>query len=273
MLGELPQPDHRIEHLYTDESMNWGGSWTSTTILSGSSRPINQPWLAVSRSLTTTGIRAVVLYERQWSSSDGDILGLQASGIPPSGWTTFTLDNSIIDSRTPTVHTDARWQWCPGATATSASYFHAYFCTAPLSSYNNTFRVAVLRAPWTSPTSWGREYCPTTGYADYIAIPPPPAFNLGGLWEYWWQINGTTYKITPTAGATWWYGTLWVYKYSSTDYDLYFSVLTCALGEDEELAVGLGCCIFPNFPQSTHYPVGRYLRVRDVPISIRAFIS
>jgi len=255
--------NHRIEHLYTDESMNWGDFWTSTTILSGSSRPINQPWLAVSRSLTTAGTRAVVLYERQWSTSDGDILGLYASGIPPSGWTTFTLDASTIDNRTPTVHTDARWQWCPGATATSASHFHASFyhkcsnttphtyCTAPLSSYNNTFRVAVLRAPWSSPTSWGREYCPTTGYADYISIPPPPAFNLGGLWEPWWQINGVTYKVTPTAGATWWYGTLWVYRYSSTDYNLYFSVLTCALGGDDELAVGgwrVGCCIFPNFP-------------------------
>jgi hypothetical protein len=243
--------NHRIEHLYTDASMSWGGSWTSTTILSGSSYPINQPWLAVSRSLTTTGTRAVVLYERQWSSSDGDILGLYASGIPPSGWTTFTLDASTIDSRTPTVHTDARWQWCPGLTATSASYFHTSFyhkcsnttshtyCTAPLSSYNNTFRVAVLRAPWTSPTSWGREYCPNNGtYADYIATPPPPSFNNGGLWQNWWQINGTTYKVTPTAGATWWYGTLWVYQYSSTDFDLYFSVLNCALGEDDELAVG-----------------------------------
>jgi hypothetical protein len=242
--------DHRIEHLFTDASMVWGNSWTSTTILSGSTRPINQPWLAVSRSLSASATRAVVLYEHQWSATDGDIRGLHASGIPPSGWTNFNLDISSIDSRTPTVHTDARWQWCPGLTATSASHFHASFyhkcsnttshtyCTAPLSSYNNTFRVAVLRAPWSSPTSWGREYCPTTGYADYIAIPQPPAFNNGGLWENWWQINGVTYKVTPTAGATWWYGTLWVYQYSSTDWDLYFSVLTCALGEDEELAVG-----------------------------------
>jgi hypothetical protein len=117
--------DHRIEHLYTDLFGSWGGSWISTTILSGSTRPISQPWLAVSRSLTTTGTRAVVLYEHQWSATDGDIRGLHASGIPPSGWTAFILDNSTIDSRTPTVHTDARWQWCPGLTATSASHFHA----------------------------------------------------------------------------------------------------------------------------------------------------
>ncbi len=240
--------NHRIEHLYTDESMNWGGSWMSTTILSGSTRAINQPWLAVSRSLSTSATSNVVLYERQWSATDGDILGLRSTGIPPGSWSTFTLDNSTIDSRTPTVHTEARWQWCPGVTSTSASYFHASFyhkcsnttphtyCTAPPSSYNNTFRVAVLRASWSNPTSWGREYCGSLA-ADYIAIPEPPSFTNGGLWQYWWQINGVTYKITPTAGANWWYGTLWVYIYSPSDYDLYFTVLNCALGDDEELVV------------------------------------
>ena len=239
--------NHRIEHLYTDVSSGWGGSWTSTTILT-TSIPINQPWLAISRSLSASATANVVLYESQWSSTDGDIRGVYSNGIPPGSWTAFNVDITTIDSRTPTVHTEARWQWCPGVTSTSASYFHTAFyhqcsnttshiyCTAPLSSYNNTYRVAVLRAPWSNPTSWGREYCGSSA-ADYIAIPAPPSFINGGLWQYWWQINGTTYKVTPTAGANWWFGTLWVYIYSSTDYDLYFSVLSCALDSDDELAI------------------------------------
>lgn len=242
-----PCTDNRIEHLFTDASMSWGGSWTSTTVYT-TNRPVNQPWLSVSRSLTATGTRALILYERRWSSTDGDIHGLYATGIPPSGWTWFSLDNSSVDSRTPTVHTEARWQWCPGITSTSANEFHTAFyhrcpntfdgplCSEPYTVYNNTYRVAVMKALWTNPTSWGPEYCGTTR-ADTISTPPPPSFSGGGIWQNWWQINGTTYKITPSAFGEWWFGALWVYRYSSTDWDMYWTVLTCALGGDEELSV------------------------------------
>lgn len=238
---------NRIEHLFTDASMGWGGSWTSTTVYM-TSRPVNQPWLSVSRSLSASSTRSLILYERQWSSTDGDIHGLHATGIPPSGWSWFALDNSTVESRTPTVHTEARWQWCPGITSVTADEFHAAFyhkcpntwdgpfCSEPYTVYNNTFRVAVMKALWTSPTSWGPEYCGTTR-ADTISTPRPPSFSGGGFWQNWWQINGTTYKITPSAYGQWWFGALWVYRYSATDLDMYWTVLTCALGGDDELAV------------------------------------
>lgn len=243
-----PCTSNRIEHLFTDASMGWGGSWTSTTVYT-TTKPVNQPWLSVSRSLSAAGTRSLILYERQWSSTDGDIHGLYASGIPPSGWTWFSLDNSSVDSRTPTVHTEARWQWCPGVTSTSADEFHASFyhkcpntwdgplCSEPYTVYNNTFRVVVMKAPWSNPTTWGPEYCGTTP-ADTISTPPPPSFSGGGIWQNWWQLNGTTYKITPNAFGEWWFGALWVYRYSATDWDMYWTVLTCALGGDDELAVG-----------------------------------
>jgi hypothetical protein len=125
--------NHRIEHLFTDYTMTWGNSWTSTTVLTGYSYPINQPWLSVARRLTNSNMTHFIVFERQRSSTNGDILYLRASGIPPSGWTLGTIDTSGVDSRTPTVHTDARWQWCPGATTSSANYFHVaiyHRCTA-----------------------------------------------------------------------------------------------------------------------------------------------
>ncbi len=243
-----PCNDNRIEHLFTDASGGWGNTWTSTTIYTHA-YPINQPWLAVSRSLSTASTRSLVLFERQWSATDADIHGLYATGIPPLGWTWFSVDNSTVESRTPTVHTEARWQWCPGITATSADEFHAAFyhkcpntfdgplCSEPYTVYNNTFRVAVMKASWTSPTVWGPEYCGTIP-ADTISTPPPPSFSGGGLWQNWWQINGTTYKITPSAFGNWWFGALWVYNFSATDWDLYWTVLTCALAGDDELSVG-----------------------------------
>jgi hypothetical protein len=218
--------NHRIEHLFTDYTMNWGDSWTSTTVLSGYSRPINQPWLSVARRLTNSNMTHFIVFERQWSSTDGDILYLRASGIPPSGWTLDTIDASSVDSRTPTVHTDARWQWCPGATTSSANYFHVAFyhkcpntydgslCNAnPYTVYNNTFRVAVLRYNWDL-TSRGPEVCGSL-VADTIAIPPPPSYNRGGLWQNWWQINGTTFRTTSGVGSPWWFGAMWVYCYDA----------------------------------------------------------
>jgi len=225
--------NHRIEHLFTDYTMVWGNSWTTTTVLSGYSYPINQPWLSVARRLTNSNMTHFIVFERQWSSTDGDILYLRASGIPPSGWTLGTIDASTIDSRTPTVHTDARWQWCPGATTSSANYFHVAFyhkCTATAdpfcnaTGYNNTFRVAVLRYNWDL-TSRGPEVCGAL-VADTIAIPPPPSFSGGGLWQNWWQINGTTFRTTSGVGSPWWFGAMWVYRYSSTDYDVEWTILS-----------------------------------------------
>jgi len=217
-----PCPDNRIEHLFTDESMTWGNSWTTTTILAGATRPINQPWLSVSRRIDPTTTTSVVFYESQWSSTDGDILGLRASNIPPSGWTGFTLDFSTVDSRTPTVHTDARWQWCPGATASGAGYYHVAFyhkCTSSAdpfcnaTGYNNTFRVAVLRYNWDL-TSRSPEICGAL-VADTIAIPPPPSYSGGGMWRNWWQLNGTTFRTTSGVGSPWWFGAMWVYCYNA----------------------------------------------------------
>lgn len=214
--------NHRIEHLFTDYTMNWGGSWTSTTVLSGYQYPINQPWLSVARRLTNSNMTHFIVFERQWSSTDGDILYLSANGIPPSGWTLGTIDASTVESRTPTVHTDARWQWCPGATTSSANYFHVAFyhkCTATAdpfcnaTGYNNTFRVAVLRYNWDL-TSRGHEVCGAL-VADTIAIPPPPSYNRGGLWQNWWQINGTTFRTTQSLTSPWWFGAMWVYCYNA----------------------------------------------------------
>ncbi len=244
--------DHEIWHIYTDASQGWGNTWTTTQILDLYPNPINQPWLSVSRNLTNANMTHLVLFESQFSATDGDIRGLYGMGLPPASWSLFNVDYTAVDSRTPTVHTDARWQWCPGATTATASYFHTAFyhkcpntydgslCSEPYSSYNNTFRVAVMRAPWSSPTSWGPEYCVINlTYADTIAIPPPPAFDSGGVWQNWWQINGTTFRANPTTGAAWWFGALWVYKWSPTDYDLEWTILQCLLGSgDDDLAVG-----------------------------------
>ena len=248
-----PCTHNYITHLYTDDARGWGGSWVATDILSNYWKPINQPWLSVARTLNTSSMTHLVLFGSWWSSSDGDIRGIYGSGIPPSGWSSvFNVDFTTIDSRTPTVHTDARWQWCPGATTTTANYFHTAFyhkcpssydgrlCSASPSSYNNTFRVAVMRAPWSNPRSWGPEYCNRWGvYADTIAIPPPPSFSNGGLWQNWWQINGTTFRAHSTSGSSWWFGTFWVYKWSSSDYDIYWTLLRCAVGSgDDDLAAG-----------------------------------
>jgi hypothetical protein len=177
-----------------------------------------------------------LVFESQYSPTDGDIRYISATGIPPSGWSSVqNIDYTTVDSRTPTVHTDARWQWCPGATTSSANYFHVAFyhkcpntydgslCNAPYTSYNNTFRVAVLRYNWDL-TSRGPEVCGSL-VADTIAIPPPPSFNDGGLWQNWWQINGTTFRTTSGVGSPWWFGAMWVYRFSSTDYDMEWTIL------------------------------------------------
>ncbi len=219
--------DHRIEHLYTDVSMGWGNSWTSTTVLSGYTIPINQPWLSVARRLTTTNTTHFLVFESQYSATDGDIRYISASGIPPAGWSAVAnIDFTTVDSRTPTVHTDARWQWCPGATTNTANYFHVAFyhrcpntfdgslCNAsPFSVYNNTLRVAVLRYNWDL-TSRGPEICGNL-VADTIAIPPPPSYNAGGLWQNWWQLNGTTFRTRSGIGSPWWFGAMWVYCYNA----------------------------------------------------------
>ncbi len=245
--------DHEIWHIYTDASDGWGDSWTSTILINNYPHPINMPWLSVARTLSTSSMTHLILFESQYSSTDGDIRGIHASGLPPSGWSSvFNVDYTTIDSRTPTVHTDARWQWCPGAVTSTASYFHTAFyhkcpntydgrlCDEPPSSYNNTFRVVVMRAPWSSPTSWGPEYCAINlTYADTVAIPPPPSYSGGGLWQNWWQINGTTFRANPSTGAAWWFGALWVYNYSSTDWDVEWTILQCLLGNgDDDLSVG-----------------------------------
>ncbi|MEO0223906.1 MAG: T9SS type A sorting domain-containing protein [candidate division WOR-3 bacterium] len=217
--------DHRIEHLFTDAAGGWGSTWTSTTVLSGYAYPINQPWLSVARRLTNSNMTHFLVFESQFSSTDGDIRYIRASGIPPSGWSAVqNIDFSTVDSRTPTVHTDARWQWCPGATTSSANYFHVAFyhrcpntydgslCNAPYTSYNNTFRVAVLRYNWDL-TQSGPEICGNL-VADTIAIPPPPSYSGGGLWQNWWQINGTTFRTTQSLTSPWWFGAMWVYCYN-----------------------------------------------------------
>ncbi len=238
--------DHEIWHIYTDKNQGWGSTWTSTILINNYPYPINMPWLSVARTLSTSNMTHLILFESQFSSTDGDIRGIYASGLPPSGWSgIFNVDFTTIDSRTPTVHTDARWQHCPGAVTGTANYFHTAFyhkcpssydgrlCSEPPSSYNNTYRVAVMRAPWSSPTSWGPEYCTINAtYADTIAIPPPPSYSGGGLWENWWQINGTTFRANQSYGSAWWFGALWVYKYSPTDWDVEWTILQCLLGND-----------------------------------------
>ncbi|MEO0144671.1 MAG: T9SS type A sorting domain-containing protein [candidate division WOR-3 bacterium] len=229
--------DHRIEHLFTDAAGGWGSTWTSTTVLSGYAYPINQPWLSVARRLTNSNMTHFLVFESQFSSTDGDIRYIRASGIPPSGWSAVqNIDFSTVDSRTPTVHTDARWQWCPGATTNTANYFHVAFyhkcpntydgslCNEPYTSYNNTFRVAVLRYNWDL-TQMGPEICGSL-VADTIAIPPPPSYSGGGVWQNWWQINGTTFRTTTGVGSPWWFGVMWVYQYSSTDWDMEWTILS-----------------------------------------------
>ncbi len=248
-----PCSSNYITHLFTDAAGSWGGTWTATDALSNYWKPINQPWMSVARTLSTSAMTHLILFESRYSSTDGDIRGIYANGMPPGAWSSvFNVDYSAVDSRTPTVHTDARWQWCPGATTATASYFHTAFyhkcpntydgrlCSEPYTSYNNTYRVAVMRAPWSSPTSWGPEYCAINlTYADTIAIPPPPSYTNGGLWQNWWQINGTTFRANTSFGAAWWFGTLWVYRWSSTDLDLEWTILSCLLGNgDDDLSVG-----------------------------------
>ena len=248
-----PCDSNYITHLFTDASGGWGDTWTATDALADYWKPINQPWMSVARSLSTSSMTHLILFESRWSATDGDIRGIYASGIPPSGWSSiFNVDFTTIDSRTPTVHTDARWQWCPGATTLTANYFHTAFyhkcpssydgrlCNETPSSYNDTYRVAVMRAPWSSPTSWGPEYCVINlTYADTIAIPPPPSYSNGGVWQNWWQINGTTFRAHDASGAAWWFGALWVYQWSSSDFDLEWTILECLLGNgDEDLSTG-----------------------------------
>ncbi|MEO0202627.1 MAG: T9SS type A sorting domain-containing protein [candidate division WOR-3 bacterium] len=229
--------DHRIEHLYTDVNGGWGNTWTSTTVLSNYAYPINQPWLSVARRLTNDSTTHFLVFESQFSSTDGDIRYVRANGIPPSGWSNVqNIDYSTVDSRTPTVHTDARWQWCPGATTNTANYFHVAFyhkcpnnfdgslCNEPYTVYNNSFRVAVLRYNWNL-TQRGPEICGNL-IADTIAIPPPPNYSNGGIWQNWWQINGTTFRTTSGIGSPWWFGVMWVYRYSSTDWDVEWTILS-----------------------------------------------
>jgi len=248
-----PCSNNYITHLFTDASGSWGGTWAATDVLSGYWKPISQPWMSVARALTSSSMTHLILFESRYSSTDADIRGIHASGMPPGGWSSvFNVDYTTIDSRTPTVHTDARWQWCPGATTSTASYFHTAFyhkcpntydgrlCSEPYTSYNNTYRVAVMRAQWSSPESWGPEYCKVNlTYADTIAIPPPPSYSNGGLWQSWWQINGTTFRAHNTYGSAWWFGALWVYLWSSSDWDLEWTILSCLVGNgDDDLSVG-----------------------------------
>jgi len=241
--------DNEIWHIYTDASRGWGNSWVSTILINNYYYRINQPWMAIARTLNTSSMTHLILFESQFSSTDGDIMALHGNGLPPSGWFRYSVDYTSIDSRTPTVHTDARWQWCPGATTVTASKFHAAFyhkcpntydgrlCNESPSTYNNTFRVAVLTAPWNNAndrSDWGSEYCTINHrYADTIAIDPPPAFGNGGVWQNWWQINGTTFRATSGSRSAWWFGALWVYKWSSTDYDLEWSILDCLTGDSD----------------------------------------
>jgi len=243
--------DHEIWHIYTDRSGGWGTIWTSTILINNYPYPINQPWMSIARTLDAPSMTHLILFESQYSSTDGDIMALHTTGLPPGTWDSYALDYTTVDSRTPTVHSDARWQWCPGATTLTADHFHAAFyhkcpstydgtfCNETPSAYNNTYRVVVMRAPWESPEEWGPEYCTIDRtYADTVAIPPPPVFANGGIWQNWWQINGTTYRANTTSGAEWWFGALWLYEYSSSDWDVEWSVLTCLIGpgDDDELA-------------------------------------
>ncbi|MCS7244720.1 MAG: T9SS type A sorting domain-containing protein [candidate division WOR-3 bacterium] len=228
--------DHRITHLYTDINQGWGNTWTETNVLANYSYPINQPWLAVARRLTTTNTTHFLVFESQYSSTDGDIRYIRASGIPPGTWSAVqNIDYTTVDSRTPTVHTDARWQFCPGAASNTANFFHVAFyhrCQSIDNSlcndagYNNTFRVAVLRYNWDL-TQRGPEVCGNL-VADTIAIPPPPAYSNGGLWQNWWQINGTTFRTSYVQNAPWWFGTMWVYIYrqSPLDLDMMWTILS-----------------------------------------------
>ncbi len=241
----LSPTDNRIRYLYSDHTGFWGDVWYESDALSGYPHPISQPWLSIARSLNTSTMTHLILFESQNSPTDGDIKGIYAPSYPPSSWSAvFDVEASSVDSRSPTVHTDARWQHCPGAITSSANSFHTSFfhkcpntydgplCNEPPSVYNNTYRLAVLKAPWSSPTTWRNEAC-GSDEADTIAIDPPPAYALGGYYPYWWNVHGTTFRRSSSAYSPWWFGAMWVYRDTPTDLNVEWTALSCALSWDD----------------------------------------